>query len=122
MAEAVGVGGDGMDYAAFARTVEEAGFFTIDERERGRLVCASKRRAAGGFTGNSFWVAKRGAAWFLGVWGGRIYRAPEGRIVEVSVAWLTREPDKTHYDVDDHTRRTFALDEVAEEQFDAAGA
>jgi hypothetical protein len=56
--------------------VEKAGFLTslhADWMDTGRLVCAS-RRDEWGMTGISFWVALRNRLWYLGMWGGKVFR------------------------------------------------
>lgn len=66
------------DYDVDRRAVEAAGYFTSPELLDGnvdRVVCASKRDEFG-YTGVSFWIAKRGDAWYVGSWGGSIYRIP----------------------------------------------
>jgi len=68
------------DYDVARRAIEAAGYFTSPESLDGvvdRVVCASKRDEFG-YTGISFWIAKRGEAWYVGSWGGSLYRIPEG--------------------------------------------
>ena len=69
------------DYADLKEAVEAAGFFTtfMPICEVGdRIVCASLRYTEGprrgALGGNSFWVAKRGADWFVATWCPAIYR------------------------------------------------
>jgi hypothetical protein len=101
-----------MTYPLLAKTVADAGFFTTGDFES-KVICASKTRADGGYTGNSFWVAQRQSGWFLGTWGVHVYRIPEPeRVPELCVAWLRRHPDGTAADIDSHIREEFHLEEI----------
>lgn len=104
-----------MTFDTIKSTVEDAGFFTSHDTDFGRLVCASMRRAEGGLTGNSFWIAQRGGDWFLGTWGSHLYRVPEAqRVPELCTAWLRRQSRITASDVDDHIRGDFHLVQIEE--------
>lgn len=99
-----------MTLDAIQSVVEEEGFFTACDPGRGRLVCASTRRADGGLSGNSFWIAQRNGAWFLGTWGPHLYRVPEAqRVAALCTACLRRQPRETASDVDDSMRAEFHL-------------
>jgi len=101
-----------MTYPLVAKAVADAGFFTSGDFET-QIICASKIRPEGGFTGNSFWVAQRDCGWFLGTWGPHVYRIPENeRVAELCVAWLKRHPDGTAPDVDNYIRENFDLVEI----------
>ena|SRR5436853_4190485 len=101
-----------MTYQLLAKAVSDAGFFTTGDFES-KVICASKIRPEGGYTGNSFWIAHRGNDWFLGTWGVHIYHIPEPeRVPELCVAWLRRHPDGTASDIDSHIREQFNLVEV----------
>jgi hypothetical protein len=74
-------------------------------------------------TGNSFWVSRLGGGWYLGAWGGRIYRlTDEGRLAELCIAWLSRAPDGTRFDFDDRLKLEFGLVPVSEETFEREAA
>ena len=81
-----------VEYQPVKAAVEAAGFFVTSMPLEGggdRIVCAGLRRPAGGYTGKSFWLAERGGKWFLGAWGGFLYRIADAEIAaEVAVAWL----------------------------------
>ncbi len=101
-----------MTYEHLATTISEAGFYTTGDFVSS-VICASKVRAGGGYTGNSFWIAKRASGWFLGTWGPHLYRIPEPeRIPELCVTWLQRHPDGTAADVDTFIREEFHLVEI----------
>jgi len=101
-----------MTYQSLTKAVSDAGFFTSGDFES-KVVCASKLRPEGGYTGNSFWVAQRSIGWFLGTWGVHVYRIPEEhRVADLCIAWLRRNPDGTPYDVDTHIRDEFHLVEI----------
>jgi|SRR6185369_9779063 hypothetical protein len=101
-----------MTYQLLAKAVSEAGFFTRGDFES-KVICASKIRPEGGYTGNSFWIAQRAGGWFLGTWGVHVYRVPKSeRVPELCVAWLRRHPDGTAADVDSYIRDEFDLIEI----------
>jgi len=101
-----------MTYQSLASEIAKAGFFTTGDFES-KLICASKTRSEGGYTGNSFWITERAGVWFLGTWGVHVYRIPESeRVSELCVAWLSRHPDGTAHDVDDFIRKEFGLVEI----------
>ena len=80
------------DYKALAQAVADAGFFTNGVEDHGtwhRTCICSECRSDGRLTGNSFWVSRRPSGWYLGTWGGSIYRLPdEGRIADLCISWL----------------------------------
>jgi hypothetical protein len=101
-----------MTYQQLATAVSDAGFFTTGDLET-KVICASKVRPEGGYTGNSFWVAQRQSRWFLGTWGPHIYRIAEAsRVADLCITWLRRHPDGTAYDIDAQTREELHLVEV----------
>jgi hypothetical protein len=101
-----------MTYQLIAKAVSNAGFFTTGDFES-QVICASKVRAGGGYTGNSFWVTQRSTGWFLGTWGVHVYRIPEpDRVAELCIAWLRRHPDGTASDIDTKIREDFHLVEI----------
>jgi hypothetical protein len=105
-----------MTYQLLAKAVAEAGFFTTGDFES-KVICASKTRPEGGYTGNSFWIARRDSGWFLGTWGPHVYRIPEpARVSELCVTWLRRHPDGTAADVDSYIREKFELVEIDPEE------
>jgi hypothetical protein len=109
-------------YDRFAKVVSDAGFYTNGLENMGswqRTSVCAKRRPGGGYTGNSFWVTQLDNAWYLGTWGGEVYRLPEPeRISELCVTWLTREPDETRADFDESLKTDFHLQSVSDEDFD----
>jgi hypothetical protein len=109
-------------YDKLAKEVGDAGFYTSGLADMGswqRTCICSKRRADGGYTGNSFWVTQLDNAWYLGTWGGWVYRLPEAaRISELCVTWLTREPDETRADFNESLKTDFRLQSVSDKDFD----
>jgi hypothetical protein len=106
-----------MTYDMLAKVIADAGFFTTGDFSR-EVICASKIRPEGGYSGNSFWIAKRANGWFLGTWGVHIYRVPDPeRIADLCIGWLRRHPDGTAADVDDWTREEFHLCEIDPDDF-----
>jgi hypothetical protein len=85
-----------------------------------RIVCAGQcRRDGAGLTGNSFWLAERNGEWFLGAWGGRLYRLPGmAAASEIAIAWLRLNSSRTDSDVPDELKLQYDLPVVADE-FDA---
>ena len=118
------------DYANLKQAVESAGFFTTFrpmENVGDRIVCAShqypEEHGRRGLYGNSFWVAKRGADWFVASWGPVIYRVPDsGRVAELSLCLFRREGGGAYGDFDAEVRREFALIPVSYEDFERAAA
>ena len=116
------------DYIELQRTVESAGFFTTFQpidKPGDRIVCASHEYPEGherwGLHGNSFWVAKRGANWFIASWAPVIYRVPDARrVVVLCLRLLRREPAGAYGDFDEQVRRDFGLIAVSDEEFDGA--
>ena len=101
-----------MTYQLLAAVITDAGFYATSDFET-KMICASKIRPDGGYTGNSFWVARRASGWFLGTWGPHLYSIPDtDRIPELCVEWLRRHPDGTAYDVDPRIREEFHLIEI----------
>ena len=93
-----------MTYQQLAKAISDAGFFTTGDLDS-KVICASKLRPEGGYTGNSFWIAKRSAGWFLGTWGVHRYRIPEPeRVAELCITWLQRHPGGTASDRCSRTR------------------
>jgi hypothetical protein len=112
-------------YESLAKAIQNAGFFTGGVENKGtwdRICINSKRRPNGlGCTGNSFWVSRLSSGWYLGTWGGCLYRLPnESRLAELCIRWLTRVPDGTRPDFDEALKRQFDLMPVSEEEFEAA--
>src|SRR5690349_3462641 len=106
-------------YEVLARAVAEAGFFTNGVEDHGtwhRTCLCSKRREDGRLSGNSFWVSRRPSGWYLGTWGGSIYRLPdEGRLTELCTTWLSRARDATRFDFDGRLKSEFGLVPISED-------
>jgi hypothetical protein len=85
-----------------------------------RICPASNERPGGGYTGNSFWVTKLSTGWYLGTWGGFVYRIQnQGDIARCCVSWLQRAPNGTRSDFDETIKKEFGLVAVAAADFDA---
>ncbi|HLX62732.1 MAG TPA: hypothetical protein VKX17_15755 [Planctomycetota bacterium] len=109
-------------YNTLTDAVKMAGFFTNGVEDHGtwhRTCVCSKKREGGGYTGNSFWVARLASGWYLGAWGGWIYRMKdEVRMAELCISWLTRVPNETRPDFDKQLKDEFGLVAVSEKMFD----
>lgn len=108
-------------YDSLKREVESAGFhtsymgFTDDndhELDAVRFVCAGQR-FTGGLTGNSFWIFVSSGKWFLGTWGGLVYRVPSNvRVADVCISWLRINPNRTVSDIDGGVREAYGLERI----------
>ncbi len=112
-------------YDKIAEDIREAGFFTTSVEDMGKwsriTICGKRRDPLPGFTGNSFWVSFMGSDWYLGTWGGTIYRTPnESDVISFSIAWLTHQPDITAADFDLDFSKRYNLVVVEDEDFDHA--
>jgi hypothetical protein len=109
-------------YDALAKAVHAAGFFTNGVETYGswhRTCVCAKKRPEGGYAGNSFWVSRTNSGWYLGAWGGFVYRlADESRLAELCITWLSRCPDGTGSDFDDVLKAGFGLIAVDDQEFD----
>ena len=116
------------EYVALIQAIEEAGHFVTCDSDAldDRIVCASHyyprgHPRAGTLHGNSFWAAKRGSAWFVAGWAPAIYRVSDGgRVAELCLELLRREPAGVYGDFGEATRRDFGLTRVSDEDFDRA--
>lgn len=108
-------------YENFIDSVRKAGFFTTsveDMTNWDRIAVCSKRLPDSGYTGNSFWVSELGAEWYVGTWGGAVYRVHgEDALIAFGIEWLTLEPDTTASDVASELRKTYMLEPVNESEF-----
>jgi hypothetical protein len=112
-------------YDVFRDAIHKAGFFTngveVYEDFDRTCVCSKKLPHGIGLSGNSFWVSLRGPVWYIGTWGGLLYRMKDqDRLVEMCIAWLTRVPSGTRSDFDDALKAEFGLIEVSDAEFDSA--
>lgn len=93
-------------------TVEQAGFFTTSmplPDGGSRLVCAAQRHEHG-LSGASFWIAERHHRWYVGTWGGLLYRLPGARVpTDFVVKWLTCAGESTQSDVPHYLKQEFSL-------------
>lgn len=76
--------------------VNRSGFFAFPHsRNVGWMQVASRRRAEGGYTGNSFWICRWNSRWWMGCWGGDVFRVPPEYSARDVVLSLLRSTDKT---------------------------
>ena len=112
------------EYAPIVSAVQAAGFFVTEmplDSGGDRIVCCGMRRDAGGYTGNSFWFAERDGRWFLGAWGGLLYRVPDVNAAStIATTWLAQDHTKTASDVPDDIKSQFQLAEADDSEFDPA--
>ncbi len=108
-------------YDALARVVTDAGFFTNGVEDHGtwhRTCVGSESLPGHGLTGNSFWVSRGRSGWYLGAWGGSLYRLPdEERLAELCISWLSRVPAELCPDFDDRVKKEFGLVPVSNATF-----
>lgn len=111
-------------YDLLTSIIEEAGFSVSKASPMGgwdRVCPASKKRTEGGYTGISFWVTKLSAEWYLGTWGGFVYRIQnQNDVAPFCVSWLQCAANGTSSDFDDIIKKKFGLVAVTDEEFDAA--
>jgi hypothetical protein len=105
-------------YKNFVDAVSNAGFFTTSVESMqnwDRVTVCSKRLPGPRYTGNSFWVSRRGDNWFVGTWGGSIYQvASEDVLIEFTTEWLTVEPNVTAADIAPEIREKYSLASVSD--------
>jgi hypothetical protein len=108
-------------YEQLRIAVEKAGFFTNGVENHGtwdRTCVCSTRSPDGTLSGNSFWVTRLPDNWYVGAWGGWVYRLPdESRIAEFCITWLTKKPRGTAPDFDGDIKKSFDLKSVSDEEF-----
>lgn len=112
------------EYLPVVSAVEAAGYYVTStpiDSGGDRIVCAGQRRDDGtGFTGNSFWLAERNGDWFLGAWGGHLYRLPGmAAASELAITWLRLNASRTDSDVPAELKSQFHLSVAADDEFDA---
>ncbi len=101
------------EYHDLIEAVTEAGFFVTDmplDEGGDRVICCGMRREQGGYTGNSFWLAERAGRWYVGTWGGHLYRiVSTERPSLIAREWLTENHTVTAYDVPENLKERFGL-------------
>jgi hypothetical protein len=111
------------EYLPVVSAVEAAGYYVtsmpLDSGDR--IVCAGQRYHDGaGFHGNSFWLAERNGKWFLGAWGGGLYRLLDmAAASEIAIGWLRLNSSRTDSDVPDELKLQYDLSVAADDEFDA---
>jgi hypothetical protein len=111
-----------MSYATVSKKIRNAGYVVTREEEMGTwsriTICGETRHPESGYTGNSFWVTCVGAKWYIGAWGGSVYRARDvNTVVDFSIAWLKYESHRTMADFDVEFVSRFGL-QNADGEFD----
>lgn len=104
------------DYRSVTKAIQDAGFYiTSPEPMDGwhRITVSSKR---GG--GNSFWIAVIKRMWFVGAWGGNIYRIGDNAD-QFCVAWLSAATNGTSADFSDAITEEYNLNAVSDTKFDS---
>ena len=111
-------------YSPLIAATESAGYFVTEmplDSGGDRVVCCGQRRDGGGYTGNSFWFAERDGRWFLGAWGGWLYRVADvDTTCSIAIAWLSANHTKTASDVPDDIKTQFGLTLAEDSEFDPA--
>lgn len=110
------------EYSSVITAVEAAGFHVTGmplDSGGDRIVCAGQVMEYG-LTGNSFWLAERNGRWFLGTWGGLLYRIPSSvSAAKVSIAWLRQQSTQTVSDIPEELKSEFSLMPADDDEFDA---
>ena len=100
-------------YSPLIAAAESAGYFVAGmplDSGGDRVVCCGQRRHGGGYTGNSFWFAERDGRWFLGAWGGLLYRISDVETAcSIATEWLSANHTTTVTDVPDDIKTQFGL-------------
>lgn len=106
-----------------AKIIATAGFFSlpVELMDDGwkRLVVASKKRAQGGLTGNSYWVCEleKKGDWVIGLWGGRLYLgSTTDALPKLMVELLKFETEKIITMIPSHFIDLYALSEISSER------
>lgn len=108
-------------YDELARVLSDAGFYTngVEARDgwHRTTVCSKRDSRSGALCGNSFWVSRMLDGWYVGTWGGDVYRLPnECRISEFCIEWLSSCPDGTSAHFDEWVISQFCLIQVATDE------
>ena len=111
------------EYLPVVSAVEAAGYFvTMMPLDSGgdRIVwCGRGCRDRVGFTGNSFWLAESNGNWFLGAWGGGLYRLlGVAAASEIAIAWLRLNPSRIDSDVPNELKLKYHLSVTSYDEFD----
>ena len=100
-------------YVQLSRAIEAAGYVTAEMplgSQYNRLVCASRQREDGSFSGSSFWVAFLAGKWFLGTWSTHVYRLPfDEKVQELCLAWLQMNSHNAQADVPERLKDRYCL-------------
>ena len=112
-------------YDEIIQAITDAGLFVSGPRYYDdpdcswhRIIPASKLRNEGGYTGNSFWISFDDDDWFIGTWGGRIYKIRDSQnIAGMSIEWLSSNPDSTRPDFDKWLADKFELTLIDKDAF-----
>src|SRR5690606_35757830 len=109
-------------YESLAVEIRKHGFYSTSLETMGewdRLTICSARRPGDGYTGNSFWLTYLSESFYLGTWGGSLYRLPDGsQISKLCVEWLRHQPKETKADFDDALKTKYGLIETSDFDFD----
>ena len=99
----------------FVLDIQQSEFFvpiTLGDQPDLANIPAFYQRRRGGF-----WVAKRGAKWFIAGWAPAIYRVPDrDALTELCLRLLRGEGSRAYGDFDEAIRRDFALEPVSDHQ------
>jgi hypothetical protein len=108
-------------YSELTAAIHAAGFFTSGIEDKDGCwdrVTVCSRNVSGILCGNSFWVAELPSGWYLGAWGGTVYRIPEStHVAEFCVTWMKAEPCLKS-DFSSEMKVAFGLNPVSDKEFE----
>lgn len=113
---------DATIYQDLTRQIIAAGFFVQPPHEEETLqrICpATKYQPGFGYSGNSFWIAAVGEQWFVGTWGGMLYKshAPT-ELGQFTIEWFNHMPNGTASDFEPWIVQKYHLELFDNDQFD----
>lgn len=107
-------------YEELVRRIQQAGYYASSPEHMGSWsrVTLCSLCVKGILQGSSFWVTKLSASWFVGAWGGNIYRIDS---LDAAVAFtidVFADNSKTPvWDFSESIKKKYSLTEVPETQF-----
>jgi hypothetical protein len=106
-------------YVELRQTFVRAGFYMPTTENMGSwqrlMVCSKGPPDYPRFNGRSFWVAEVSGAWFVGAWGGYIYRVNDpSNLLPLSQDFLTDHGSMSDFSAEVKSRHDLTLLDEAE--------